>query len=197
MHALFDIDGVLVEPYRFRDLLESVYGIGPDTTRTFFQTRFPLCLAGEADLLEELPPFLESWSWPSSLEDFVRIWFEIENAPVAAVFEFVAALRADGWRCHVASNQERRRATYLTEVMGFGSRFDTLFFSWDLGVCKPDPTYFEKIETTLESPGSRLVFVDDSERNVAAARERGWRAVRFDNLESLRDVAAVVDSAAS
>lgn len=193
MRVLFDVEGVLVAPWRFRDLLETNYGIGPETTRKFFQTRFLSCLAGEANLKDELTPFIEEWGWPHSLDEFVRVWLEIENAPNAAVFEFAAGLRAEGWPCHVASNQERHRARYLADVMGFDQHFDSLFFSCDIGTCKPDPAYYQHIESELGCVGSALVFVDDSDRNVIAAQERGWNAIRFDGIQSLKEVAAALE----
>lgn len=197
MQVLFDVDGVLIEPWRFRDLLDSDYGIAPEATRNFFATRFRKCLVDAADLVEELPPFLEAWGWPGTVDEFLRVWFEVENAPNAPVFEFVSRLRKGGWSCHIASNQERRRARYLVEVMGLHKHFESLFFSCDLGASKPDSAYYERIEASLGFAASQLVLVDDSERNVAAARERGWLAFRFDGLESLEDMAVALDGSAS
>lgn len=56
--VLFDVDGVLVHPWRFRDLLTRKYGIAPATTAPFFRGTFESCVVGQADLLGVLPPFL-------------------------------------------------------------------------------------------------------------------------------------------
>ena len=196
MDVLFDLDGVLVHPRDFRRLLESDYGIGPETTRTFFQTRFVSCLRGEADLVEELPPYLEEWGWPDSADEFVRIWFEVESTPIHDVLAFVTGLRVRGLRCHIASNQERHRARYLAETMGFRELFDSLHFSCDLGVVKPDLAYYGGIEAALGRGGSDLLFIDDNVRNVEAARTTGWRAVHFLGPESLDEVTSILDAAA-
>ena len=34
--ALFDVDGVVILPWRFRNYLEREYGISPQVTREFF-----------------------------------------------------------------------------------------------------------------------------------------------------------------
>lgn len=195
MDVLFDIDGVLVHPWGFRRLLESKYGISPETTRAFFDTRFNLCTRGEADLFEELPPHLEAWGWPGSLREFVETWFEVENTPNRDVLEFVVKLRAQGHRCHIASTQERHRARFLSEVMGFQHQFDSLFYSYDLGVQKPDLAFFAAIEADLGYGGRRLLFIDDVAENVKAAGSLGWLGVHFTGVQSLDEVTAQLQGA--
>ncbi len=197
MEVLFDIDGVLLDRFLFRDHLRTEYGIDPETTSPFFQTRYSLCARGEADLLEELPPFLDSLGWAGSPEDFVGLWFSIENAPKEDTLNFVADLRSAGTACHVASNQELHRARYLTEVMGLQHLFDRLFFSWHLGVQKPDPAYFAGIEEALARDGGDLLFVDDLVANVEAAKSCGWNAVHFVDVHSLDDVTRMLRGSAS
>ncbi|PZW00296.1 putative hydrolase of the HAD superfamily [Micromonospora phaseoli] len=69
--------------------------------------------------------------------------------------------------------------------------FDQLLFSCTLGSVKPDPAVFEAALTRLSVPAERAFFVDDSERNVAAARRAGLRAETFTDADALaRDLRA-------
>ena len=197
MEVLFDIDGVLLDRFLFRDHLRTEYGIDPETTWPFFQTRFSLCTRGEADLLEELPPFLDSWGWAGSPEDFIGLWFSVENVRKEDTLNFVADLRSRGTACHIASNQEQHRARYLAEVMGFQRLFDRLFFSCHLGVQKPDSAYFAGIEEALGRDGRDLLFIDDLVANVEAAKSCGWNAVHFVDVHSLDDVTRMLRGSAS
>jgi putative hydrolase of the HAD superfamily len=191
--VLFDVDGVLVHPWRFRNYLAREHGIQPEATRSFFQGPFTRCVLGESDLYEVLGPFLEVWGWPGSLPSFIETWFAEENAPNTAVLDYVDALRTRGIRCHVASTQERHRARFLSRDMGFARRFDSLLFSCDLGAAKPDPEYFRRACRRLKRPPAELLLVDDAAGNVEAARAEGWQAVLYTGPESLEEVSAELE----
>jgi putative hydrolase of the HAD superfamily len=77
----------------------------------------------------------------------------------------------------------------LTEV---GEVFDQLLFSWRLGTTKPDPLAFERAIERLEVAPEALLFVDDSQANVDAARAAGWPAHHYRNSLDLH--AALADA---
>ena len=183
--VLFDVDGVLVHPWRFRSTLARDHGITPDMTASFFTGPFILCVEGQADVLEVLPPFLASWGWPGSAQDFVARWLSIENAPDEAVLGVVADIRRHGVPCFVASTQERCRARYLAVEMRFDQLFDGLFFSCDVGVAKPDEAFFKAVAHRLGRSGKELLFIDDALTNVEGARAAGWLAEQFRTAEGL------------
>ena len=188
--VLFDIDGVLVHPWRFRATLERDHGITPDMTAAFFKGPFIQCAQGQADVLEVLSTFLTSWGWPGSAADFVARWLSVENAPDEAVLGIVADLRRSGVPCFVASTQERHRAQYLAVEMRFDQLFDGLFFSCDIGVEKPHEGFFKAIAHRLGRSGTELLFIDDVRENVEGARAVGWFAEQFRSADGLRaDVA--------
>src|SRR5262249_36309452 len=128
VHAvLFDVDGVLVHPWRFRAALARDHGITPEMTAPFFTGPFLDCIRGRPDVMDVLPPFLRSWGWGGSAADFVGAWLSVENAPNEAVLSVVADLRRCAVPCFVASTQERHRARYLATAMRFNQLFDGLF----------------------------------------------------------------------
>ncbi|MEL4503426.1 HAD-IA family hydrolase [Luteococcus sp. H138] len=53
---------------------------------------------------------------------------------------------------------------------------DGRFISGALRLLKPDPAIFAHVEQALGTDPAELHFIDDRPENVAAARERGWRA---------------------
>jgi len=72
--------------------------------------------------------------------------------------------------------------------MGLAARFDRLFFSCRLGVKKPQLEFYRRIASELGSPPAALLFIDDQQANVDAARTAGWSAERYafgDDLPSL------------
>ena len=61
--------------------------------------------------------------------------------------------------------------------------YDYLFFSFDLGLSKPNPQIYNKINEQLPIPPKDILFLDDTEANVAAAKEAGWNSACVTGLE--------------
>ena len=60
--------------------------------------------------------------------------------------------------------------------------------SSDIGACKPEPEFFRRAQQRLElTEDDRVLFVDDRESYVLAARQHGWEAWQFQNNEDLID----------
>jgi putative hydrolase of the HAD superfamily len=184
--VLFDVDGVLVHPWRWQEQLIQKYGITPAMTRPFFTGPFAECAAGRADVLDVLPPFLETWGWPESPRSFVEQWCVAEHAPDSEVLAIVEELRRRGVKCFVASTQERHRAHYLATVMAFEHQFDGLFFSCDIGSAKPQREFFTAIAEQLSIAPHELLFFDDVAGHVQGARDCGWIAETYVGVADLR-----------
>lgn len=84
----------------------------------------------------------------------------------------------------IASNYPHWIAELATGMLA--GRFETVIASSDIGVRKPDPAFFERLLAELEVAAADVLFVDDREVNVEAARDVGLRAHRFDGVEGLR-----------
>ncbi len=65
--------------------------------------------------------------------------------------------------------------------------FDDVIVSGVEGVAKPDPAIFEVLGRRLGHSIDGVLFVDDAEANVAAARAAGMDAVRFTDAASLSE----------
>lgn len=88
---------------------------------------------------------------------------------------------------NLATNQEHRRADYLWRELELEHRFDAIHYSADIGHAKPDADFFAIVENRTGFDGSHLLFFDDQERNVLAARERGWNAHIWTGLATLEE----------
>ena len=65
--------------------------------------------------------------------------------------------------------------------------FDTLVFSFEVGVLKPDERIFRKALQLVQAQPAECLFVDDLPENVAAAEQVGIRAHHFRTSSLLRD----------
>jgi putative hydrolase of the HAD superfamily len=181
--VIFDADGVLIFSWRFAQYLEQRHNITRDMTRPFFSSVFEDCLIGKADLKEMISPFLPGWGWQEPVDQFLKVWFEVEHAVDERLVKVIRSLKESGLTCCLATNQERYRAEYMMVQMSFSDLFNQHFFSCHLGCQKPDRAFFEQVAQTLGLPGSSILFWDDSARNVQTARECGWHAEVYSTFE--------------
>jgi putative hydrolase of the HAD superfamily len=91
----------------------------------------------------------------------------------------VAATRRRGIRCHIASVQEKRRASYLRNEMAFATVFDRTLFSCELGFAKPDAAFYLNVQTVLGKQPGQLLLVDDSLACIEAAQAVGWHTFHY------------------
>ena len=79
---------------------------------------------------------------------------------------------------------------------GFDGLFDHIVSSFDVGAAKPDPAIFAALLARLGATASDVLFIDDLEGHVTAARALGFRAVHFRSTEqALGEVAEVFPAA--
>lgn len=190
--VLWDADGVLQHlPAGWEASMRPVVGHLVDDVEAFLAEAFAAerpALTGDARWLDVLPGLLERWGIASAYDDALRVWLTIE--PVVATRELVSSLRAAGVRCFLATNQDEHRGQHMQVQLGYADLFDDTFYSYELGLAKPDPAYFSAVLERLGLPGGEVLFVDDSAANVASAREVGLRAELWhvdDGVDLLRD----------
>jgi glucose-1-phosphatase len=93
---------------------------------------------------------------------------------------------AKDYRLQVLSNTNRIHMDEVKRRLGprgygeFTRCFEHVFYSYDLGLRKPDPAIYRAVDQKLgvKDP-STVFFVDDNADNVAAAIAHGWQARVF------------------
>ena len=190
--VLWDADGVLQHlPAGWEASMRPVVGHLVDDVDGFLAEAFEAerpALAGQARWVEVLPVLLERWGLADSFDDAMKVWLTIE--PVLETQDLVRALRGQGIRCCLATNQDEHRGRHMQETFAYADLFDATFYSYELGVAKPDPGYFTAVLDRLDAPADRVLFVDDNRANVEAARTVGLRAEQWhvdDGQPALRD----------
>ena len=111
-----------------------------------------------------------------SCETFIRYWFQGDAELDGSLLTQLAAVRATGVALHLATVQEHERAAYLWNDLGLRDHFDDMHYAANLGASKPAQAFYEAVEQRVGLRGSAIAFIDDSERNVQAARDRNWQA---------------------
>ena len=107
-------------------------------------------------------------------ELYASLWGDITLSE--ATLALIDRLRAAGLGVHLGTNQHRQRGEHMRTTLGFDRLFDVSCYSWELGTKKPETDYFEIALERIGAPGDEVLFVDDMEANVEAARAVGLRA---------------------
>lgn len=195
----FDVDGVLVRArdergFYWHQELSRDFGIATDEIELFFRNDWDACIVGDADLYDVLPPYLERWGYTGDVNDFLDYWFEhdcrLDGDLLAAIDRLSSASRLV-----IATNQDRHRTRYLWDQLDLRSRFEWMFSSSELGVRKPDHGFWHRVTAALDTEShADILLVDDSEANVAAARNFGWRAIHYRDRSDLDGLLASTQS---
>jgi FMN phosphatase YigB (HAD superfamily) len=186
-YVLFDLGGVLIEVGGVRAM-----GVlaGIDDDREVWR-RWLTCPwvrefeRGRCSVAEFAGGFVADWNLSIGAEEFAeefRLW-------TGGLFE--------GARELVESTREYARTACLSNSnaiqwpeyvrSGITDHLDLLFLSHELDLIKPDREIFDHVLEVTGSPADRLLFLDDNEMNVVAARAAGLTAVEVRGVDEARD----------
>lgn len=124
---------------------------------------------------------------PALTEADLDSWTDVDDEMVALVGELADRGRTLGLLSNIIGDLvprfEARHGAWL-------SRFDERVYSCRIGVAKPDRRAYEICAGRLGVEPADVLFFDDNERNVLAARETGMRAELFTSPAQVRALTA-------
>jgi putative hydrolase of the HAD superfamily len=122
---------------------------------------------------------------PALIEADLGSWTEVDDDMVALVGELAGEGHTLGLLSNIIGDLvprfEARHGAWL-------SHFDALVYSCRIGVAKPDPRAYEICAERLGVAPADVLFFDDTERNVHAARAAGMRAEIFTSRTQVRSL---------
>jgi HAD superfamily hydrolase (TIGR01509 family) len=126
---------------------------------------------------------------PAELDRFLGdLWEDYLGTANRELIDWFAALRPRH-RTGIVSNsfvgaREREQARY-----GFGDLTDTIAYSHEVGVSKPDPAIYLEACRRLDVRPEEAVFLDDVEAAVEGARAVGMTGVLFhDTAQAIAEI---------
>ncbi len=188
---VFDVDGVLVTGHKEKGgwwHVDMEQDLGLDSElfqRRFFTAQWADIVCGRLGIEEPLAATLAEIAPQLSVEEVLDYWFQMD---AGLNKDLIGALEDLRRRANVglslATNQEHRRAAHLWRDLELEHHFDAIHYSADIGHQKPNGEFFAAVEDRTGFDGPHLLFFDDQERNVSAARERGWHAYIWTGMET-------------
>ena len=182
--VIFDMGGVLVWTHweRATEPLAKLAGLPPERVlETLLNTDTNLSyMRGDIDSSEFAKVVLERLGLDIPEDELLGIWESI-LAPNLEALPVLERLKGR-YRLVLGSNTDAghfRRSVELQPALGL---FDDLLLSYELGVCKPDPAFFERGLASSKIPAQECVFIDDLAENVESARGVGIEAIQFQSM---------------
>ncbi|MCU4652358.1 HAD family phosphatase [Roseibacterium sp. SDUM158016] len=183
--VIFDIGNVLIEwqPERYYDRT-----IGEDRRRAMFAEVDLHGMNDRVDLghgfRDVIYETAETYPhWRAEIRDWHDNWIQLAQPVIPHSVKLLRTLRAKGVPVFALTNFGIESFAYARTQFDFLNEFDREFVSGHMGVIKPDPRIYEMVEEECGVPPGRLLFADDREKNVDAARARGWQAHLFEAPE--------------
>lgn len=98
--------------------------------------------------------------------------------------DFLHSLKGSVRLCMYTSGQIQKApevASILQDI------FEIILSAEDLGISKKDPQGYQVVMAKLGQPADEVVFIDDTEANIIAARQAGLHAIQYTSLSDLQE----------
>lgn len=92
---------------------------------------------------------------------------------------WIRELKAQGYHVYYLSNYFQTLWEQRPDVRAFADETDGGIFSWQEKIIKPSPESFQRLLQRYELKAEESLFIDDSPKNIAAAKALGFHAIRF------------------
>lgn len=124
--------------------------------------------------------------WASADSSIDRAWNALLLEIPPKTLHVLRSLRAQGYRLALLSNTNPIHIDEVRRRLGpfgygeFARCFDRVFYSYEMGLRKPDPAIYALAnrELGITTP-AEVLFIDDNAANIASAAAYGWRTLHF------------------
>jgi len=121
-------------------------------------------------------------------EQFIQAVREQSNWLPGGAKNVIAALRKNnGLKMAMLNNESGPLNDYRIATFGLAEYFDGFFCSAYLGMRKPEPRMFRSGAAMLHFQPEECAFIDDRDKNCAAAAGVGIHAIQYKGEEALND----------
>lgn len=187
---LFDVDNVLIRPphYFSAELKKQGYKDAVEFLTSFFTDgHWRKCTEGKADSYKLILPYLQKFGWEKGAKEYFLQHFQFEGKYLDQdLISIIKKLKEQSIRCFLATDQDKNRAKYLLNDMGFKDIFDKHFISYFIGYRKCCDEFWIYVLKELkkefkEITADQIVYFDDIQNNIDTAKKLGIKAFLFTN----------------
>lgn len=98
----------------------------------------------------------------------------------------IEALKKNGYTLGLLSAHGKEWIKYCEDKFDYHRLFHSVMYSFEVGVCKPEPEAFQLMLDKLRVDPKECLFIDDNVINTEAAKKLGINVIQFKNPVQLR-----------
>nr|WP_321512393.1 HAD family phosphatase [uncultured Hyphomonas sp.] len=133
-----------------------------------------------------LPLIAQYPQYEAEIRAWGGCWMEMFDGYIDGTPDLIDRLEARAVPLYALSNMPSETWPLMLEHFPLVKRFRHTVVSGDIGLVKPDPAIFAHTLEKLGNPApGEVFFIDDSEKNIAAADALGFRTHHFRSAEGL------------
>src|ERR1051326_4364997 len=187
--VLWDLDGTLVdsEEYHWQSWRDALAPEGLSVTYEQFLASFGM----------KNDPIMRMWPGDGYTVERARRIAEAKEAdyrrlaqthgltPLPGAREWVARLKAAGWRQAIATSAPRANAAVMLDALRMTELFDAVVVAEDVRGGKPDPEAFLTAASRVGVDPPRAIVVEDAATGIEGARRAGMKCIGVNARKSL------------
>jgi len=187
---LFDLGGVLIELNELSTFLHlngdemSVNKLWSDWLSSPAARAFEMGISTKEQFADK---YIEETNLPIKRNEFLNAFTQLPKGLYPDAHRLIERCR-DRYFIACLSNTNTLHWQRLTHEMGIDGMFDQHFASHLTGKLKPDRESFEHVLQSLNCDPSAILFLDDNEMNVKAARSVGIIAYRTEGAQEAEKI---------
>ena len=181
---IFDIGGVVTSPATFHHFARKYAKIFRRKETDIYDILQKYWKLWEVEKINE-KEFFESVARDLKMEghgEKIREYLYNIAKPCKGIHLLINKLRK-GYKIFALTNHAREFFEFLDSRQDIENKFDKVFKSYETGLAKPDPKIFRHVLKETGLKPEECVFIDDSEKNVKAARMLGFKAILHKSLK--------------
>ncbi len=101
--------------------------------------------------------------------------------------EIIEELKNKRYKMGLLSVHAKEWIDHLEKRFDYHKLFHSILYSFEVGVSKPDKKSYQLILEKLDAKPEECLFIDDHEKNIAAAKELGISTIHFKNSIQLKE----------
>lgn len=187
-NIIFDFGGVLVD-WNPRHLYRKIFS--SEEEMEYFLTQ--IC-NGEWNARQDAGrPFAQAVAelqkqypqYAAQIAVYFDRWEEMLGGEIPGMADLVRTLKRKGYKLYGLTNWSAETFPVARAKYAVFDALDGMVVSGEEKVIKPDPEIYKCLLSRFQLRAPDCLFIDDSPANVAAARQLGFDAVRFENAAAL------------
>lgn len=124
--------------------------------------------------------------YSEAIRMYDEYWYKMLKCEFPESIALLKELKSSGYGIYGLTNWSAEKIGYAFSNYDFFGLFDGIVVSGDEKVAKPDPKIYRILLERYGLVPGECVFLDDNADNVKAAEALGINAIRFDNIENVK-----------